>query len=165
MTFKQISLAALIATLPSLASAHMIVAEGYARSSNPQAGAAFMVITNHSPIDDRVVAVTSDAAQRVELHTHIEDTNGVMRMVEVEDGFPIAASDSIELTRGGAHVMFMGIDGPWEDGQEITFTLEFEHADPVTVTFPVDNQRGHGGQGGHGGHGEHSSHGGHNHDS
>ena len=111
--FRKFALAALIAAAPSLASAHMIVAEGYARSSNPQAGAAFMVITNHSPIDDRVVSVTSDAAARVELHTHIQDADGVMRMVEVEDGFPIAAHDSIELLRGGAHVMFMGLtDGP-----------------------------------------------------
>lgn len=156
MTFKHFSLAALIALAPSLAAAHMIVAEGYARSSNPQAGAAFMVITNHSPIDDRVIAVRTEDAVRAELHTHIEDTNGVMRMVEVEDGFPIAASDSIELMRGGAHVMFMGIEGPWENGDEVTFTLEFEHADPVTVTFPVDNDRvpaGHGGGHGHGTHG------------
>ena len=161
MTFKQLSLAALLAALPTLASAHMIVSQGYARSSNPQTGAAFMTITNHSPIDDRVVSASSDAAERVELHTHIEDSNGVMRMIEVEDGFPIAASDTIHLSRGGAHVMFMGIDGPWEDGDEVTFTLEFENADPVTVTVPVYNNRG----ATHDGHGDHGGHGGHNHDS
>lgn len=162
MTIKKIALAALIAAAPSVAAAHMIVAEGYARSSNPQTGAAFMVITNHSPIDDRVVSVTSDAAERVELHTHIENDQGVVRMVEVEEGFPIAASDSIEFERGGAHVMFLGLNEAWDDGDEVTFTLEFEHADAVTVTFAVDNQRD---QGGHGDHGDHSDHSDHNHDS
>lgn len=160
MTFKNLALAAIVAAMPSFAAAHMIVDQGYARSSNPQAGAAFMSIENHSDIDDRVVAVSSDASVRVELHTHIEDTNGVMRMIEVEDGFPIAAGETIMLERGGAHVMFMGLNEAWENGDEITFTLEFEHADPVTVTFPVDNDRmpSHGAHGGHG-HGQGHSHG------
>ncbi|MEM6609325.1 MAG: copper chaperone PCu(A)C [Pseudomonadota bacterium] len=164
MTLKHLTIAAALATLPSLASAHMIVENGYARSSNPQAGAAFMTIENHSSTDDRVVSVSSDSAARVELHTHIEDTGGVMRMVEVEDGFPIAAGETMELVRGGAHVMFMGLNAPWENGDEVTFTIEFEYADPVTVTFAVDNDRVQG-HGGHGGHGDHSSHGNHGTDS
>ncbi len=161
MSLKKLALAAIIAATPSLATAQMMVEQGYARSSNPQAGAAFMSITNHSDMDDRVVSVASDAAQRIELHTHIEDTNGVMRMVEVEDGFPIAAGETIMLMRGGAHVMFMGLTEAWENGDEVTFTLEFEHADPVTVTFAVDNDR----VDGHGGHGSHGTHGGHGTDS
>ncbi|MEM9318993.1 MAG: copper chaperone PCu(A)C [Pseudomonadota bacterium] len=162
MDLKSFTLAAAMVAIPSFAAAQMAVENGYARSSNPQAGAAFMTIMNMSDADDRVVAVTSDAAQRVELHTHIEDTNGVMRMVEVEDGFPIEAGGMLELARGGAHVMFMGLNGAWENGTEVTFTIEFDHADPMTVTFTVDNDRvdGHGGHGGHGSHGAgHGSHG------
>lgn len=164
--FRKLTLAALIAALPSLASAHMIVSDGFARSSNPQSGAAFMLIVNHSPIDDRVVSASSDAAARVELHTH-EDTDGVMRMVHVEDGFPIAASDSMVMERGGAHVMFMGLTEPWAEGDEVTFTLTFEHADPVTVSFIVDNDRrrapGAFDEPAADDHADHSDHSGHNH--
>lgn len=161
MLLKRLALGAALAALPGLAAAHMIVEDGYARSSNPQTGAAFMQITNHSDVDDRVVSVSSDASQRVELHTHIEDANGVMRMVEVEDGFAIAAGETITLMRGGAHIMFMGLAETWENGEEVTFTIEFEVADPVTVTFIVDNDRmpSAGGHGGHGGHGAHEGHG------
>src|SRR6056297_1618620 len=79
--------------LPALAGdiSHITIDDAYARASNTMAGAAFMSITNTSDTDDRLVAVASDVAERVELHTHLEDANGVMRMIEVEDGFAIPA--------------------------------------------------------------------------
>jgi hypothetical protein len=87
-----------------------------------------------------VVGAASDAAERVELHTHIEE-DGVMRMVHVEEGFPIAAGETVALQRGGRHVMLMGLRGPLEQGGEIEITLTFETAEPLTVTVPVDNER------------------------
>src|SRR5210317_1174774 len=87
-------LAATAATLafaiPSLAD--IMVHHGYARSSGMMAksGAAFMVIENTGEAD-HLVSVTSDAAKRVELHTHIENEEGVMQMVHVEEGFEIPA--------------------------------------------------------------------------
>lgn len=130
-------------TLPTMAAAQMTVEDAYARASGPtaQSGAAFMVITNGTDMDDRVIGATSDAAARVELHTHIADENGVMRMREVEDGFPIAASETHHLARGGDHIMFMGLTEPWIHGNEITVTLTFEHADPLELIIPVDLER------------------------
>ena len=139
--FNRLTLAALAALVPSFAAAEMIIENGYARSSNPRAGAAFMIIENRSDLDDRVIAVRSDAAARVELHTHIQDAEGVMRMVEVEDGFPIAAGEALALERGGAHVMLMGLVEPLGEGDEVTITLEFEHAEAVEITVPVQNDR------------------------
>lgn len=121
----------------------MRVEDAYARASSPTAksGAAFMVLTNLSDADDRLIGVTSDAAQRVEIHTHLEDANGIMRMVEVEDGIAIAAGASHMLARGGDHIMFMGLTQPFEDGMAVTVTLEFEVAGDVTVEIPVDLNR------------------------
>ncbi len=135
--------AALSLILPGLASAQMVIEDAYARSSGPaaRAGAAFMTIANHSDMDDRVVSVASDAAVRVELHTHIADENGVMRMREVEAGFPIAAGASHMLQRGGDHIMFMGLAEAWEQGDELTVTISFEHAEPLVLTIPVDQER------------------------
>ncbi len=131
-------------SLPAFAGeAMMRVEDAYARASSPTAksGAAFMVLTNLSDADDRLIGVTSDAAQRVEIHTHLEDANGIMRMVEVEDGIAIAAGASHMLARGGDHIMFMGLTQPFEDGMAVTVTLEFEVAGDVTVEIPVDLNR------------------------
>ncbi|MBF9034057.1 copper chaperone PCu(A)C [Rhodobacterales bacterium HKCCE2091] len=142
MTLKLTAAAALFALVPAIASAEMIVGDPYARSAGAmaQSGAAFMTIENRSDTDDRVTGVTSDAAVQVELHTHLEQ-DGVMRMVHVEEGFPIAAGETLVLERGGHHVMFLGLTEPFEQGGEVEITLSFEHADPVTVTIPVDNDR------------------------
>ncbi len=134
--------------LPALAGdiSHITIDDAYARASNTMAGAAFMSITNTSDTDDRLVAVASDVAERVELHTHLEDANGVMRMIEVEDGFAIPAGGTHMLARGGDHVMFMGLKAPFEQGRSIDVTFIFEIAGEMTLDIPVDLERmdGHG---------------------
>ena len=119
------------------------VTDPYARSSSPQAksGAVFMIILNESAADDRLVAATAPVAERVELHTHIEDGNGVMRMIEVEDGFAVPAGGEHMLKRGGDHVMLMGLTESLEDGESFPLTLVFEQAGEVTIDVPVDLTR------------------------
>ncbi|WP_372604254.1 copper chaperone PCu(A)C [Actibacterium sp.] len=119
------------------------VEDAYARASTMGAvsGAAFMEIHNAAEVEDRLVAVRSDVAQRVELHTHISDANGVMQMVEVEEGFAIPAGGVHALARGGDHVMFMGLNRPLVQGEMIELTLTFEQAGEVVVQVPVDLNR------------------------
>ena len=143
--------AAVAATLPLAALAEGIMIEGaYARSSGPQAasGAAFMVLVNQTGTDDRLVSVASPAAERIELHTHIEDADGVMRMREVEAGFAVPAGGSHALERGADHVMFLGLTAPFEDGAMVPLSLTFERAGTIEIEVPVDltrMPRGHGG--------------------
>jgi copper(I)-binding protein len=110
-------------------------------------GAAFMVIDNRGATDDRLVDVRSDAAERVELHTHEQDANGVMRMIHVEEGFDVPANGEARLERGGKHVMFLGLTRPLSQGDVVTVTLVFESAGEIVVEVPVDNDRpmNHGG--------------------
>lgn len=134
----------------------IVVEDAYARASTPTAksGAAFMVLMNTSDQDDRLVAAKSDVAARVELHTHREIADGVMKMMEVEEGFAIPAGGSHMLARGGDHVMFMGLNEPFADGDTVAVTLVFEHAGEVAVEIPVDLNRKPTHGGGHGaGHG------------
>jgi copper(I)-binding protein len=133
------AIAAVSFALPAFAD--IVVDDQYARSSNAMAGAAFMVIKNTGDAPDHLLSATSDAAQRVELHTHIEDENGVMRMTHVEEGFMLPAGGEIVLQRGGKHVMFMGLNAPFEQGELVTVTLVFETAGEVTVEIPVDLER------------------------
>ena len=145
MSLKSTLIAASVAfafALPVLADG-IEIHDSYARSTGAmaQAGAAFMVIHNSGDTDDRLIAASSDAAVRVELHTHIEDDNGVMQMREVEAGFRVPAGGDHALQRGGDHVMFMGLTGPFVEGEMITVTLTFEQSGEVTVQIPVDLER------------------------
>lgn len=145
MSFKSTlfaGVAALSFALPAFADGIMIH-DPYARASAmmSQSGAAFMEIMNQTDTDDRLIDARSDVAQRVELHTHQEDANGVMRMIHVEEGFAIPAGGSHALARGGDHVMFLGLNQPFEHGYEIEVTLVFEQAGEMTVTIPIDLER------------------------
>jgi copper(I)-binding protein len=124
-------------------SGKIMIMDPYMRSSMMAAetGAAFMILENRSDADDRLISASSDIAERVELHTHIEDANGVMQMREVEDGFVIPAGGKHALERGGDHVMFLGLKQPLADGDTVSLTLTFETAGDVVVEVPVDLTR------------------------
>ena len=112
-----------------------------------KSGAVFMMIENTGAADDRLVAASAPVAERVELHTHLEDGNGVMRMVEVKDGFGVPAGGDHALKRGGDHVMLMGLTEALEDGKSFPLTLVFEQAGEITIDVPIDQTRApdHGG--------------------
>lgn len=143
MAFRTLSALALTLTLATPALAEIAISDAYARASSPAAksGAAFLVLENAGDGDDRLLSASTDAAARVELHTHRETGDGIMQMIEIEDGIPLPAGASHSLERGGDHVMLMGLTRPLEQGDEITVTLVFEQAGEVEVTVPVDNER------------------------
>lgn len=150
------AVAALLCTLilPGLAQAQDAIAivDPYARASTGMStsGAVFMVIENHSDADDRLISAASDAAERVELHTHKSDGNGVMQMIEVPEGFVIPAGGSHALQRGADHVMFLGLNRPLRQGDTVEVTLAFERAGEVVVQVPVDIERKQAPRGTHG---------------
>lgn len=158
MSLKTLSLAAVAAisfALPAFADSVIAIKDPYARAATKasKSGAAFMVIHNEGSEDDRLIAVTSDVAQRSELHTHKEDANGVMRMREVKEGFAVPAGGSHALGRGGDHVMFLGLTRGLSHGDVVEITLTFEKAGDITFEMPVDLER----KATHG-HGDHAHH-------
>lgn len=149
MSFKSTLLAACAAAtlgLPATLTAAFAgegieVHDAYARSSNPKAGAAFMMIHNHGETDDRLIGAASDVAKLVQLHTHVEDENGVMKMMHVKEGFDLPAGGMVALKRGGHHVMFMGLNAPFEQGETVPVTLTFEKAGDVSLDVVIDLER------------------------
>ncbi len=143
MSLKTLLAAAAALSFAAPAFAEIEIKDAYARAAMPtaKAGAAFMHIVNTGTEDDRLVAAASDIAKKTELHTHIAKGDGIMQMVEVEDGFPVPAGGMHMLSRGGDHVMFMGLTGPMNDGESVTVTLTFEKAGDLTVEIPVDLKR------------------------
>ncbi|MEM5467609.1 copper chaperone PCu(A)C [Celeribacter marinus] len=123
--------------------ADITIDDAYARSSgmSAKAGAAFFVIHNSGTEDDQLINATSDVSKLVELHTHKDMGDGVMKMMHVPEGFTIPAGGEHALARGGDHVMFMGINEGFAQGDVLTVTLTFEKAGDITVDIPVDLER------------------------
>jgi len=128
------------ATLPAVAHDGVHVDDAYARISTAT-GAVFLTIANHAGAEDRLVAVSSPAAAKAALHTHIEDAGGVMLMREVPGGLAIPGHGQHVLQRGGDHVMLMGLLQPLTTGDTLILVLRFQNAGLVTVSVPVDNDR------------------------
>ncbi len=142
---KTLGVAAAIIALATAAIAHegIHIEEPYARVSSETAksGAIFLHIVNHGTTDERLVSVASDVAERAELHTHIEDANGVMQMREIEGGIIIPGSGDHVLGRSGDHIMLLGLTRPLRQGDVVKVTLTFEKEGEMTIDVPVDNER------------------------
>jgi copper(I)-binding protein len=136
---RMAAIGAIVAATPALAD--VTVTDAYARASRPNAptGAAFMQII--SDADDQLIAVTSDVAKRVELHTHVEKDDGVMQMRQIEAGIELTAGAAHHLRRGGDHVMLMGLTRDFVTGETFTVTLTFKNAGDVVIVVPIDNDR------------------------
>ena len=131
-----------VTTLPAFAG-DIVIHDAYARSSTPfaQSGAVFMEIMNKGETDDRLISAETEVSKKAELHTHIQNDDGVMKMRRVEEGFAIPAGGMHMLQRGGDHVMMMGLLQSLEHGQTITLRLVFEEAGELSVEVPVDLER------------------------
>jgi len=127
----------------SQASAHevksngLMIKDSWARASAgpAKAGAAYLTIANMGQETDRLIEVKSDLAKRTEVHNHLME-DGVMKMrhikaVEVSPGTPTI------LQPGGLHIMFMGLNRPFVEGETLPMTLVFEKAGEVDIEFIV----------------------------
>ena len=121
----------------------IMIDDAYARSNGKmaKAGAAFMMIYNHSDTDDRLISVSSEAAKMVQLHTHLKSDDGVMKMRHVPDGFLVPAHGMHMLSRGKDHLMFVGLTARWQHGQSIPLTLVFENAGIINIEVEIDLER------------------------
>jgi periplasmic copper chaperone A len=104
-------------------------------------GGGYLKIINHGTADDRLVAVKSDRSDNVQLH-EMSVVNNVMKMRELPDGIAIPAGKTVELKKGGLHVMFMDVTQPFKEGEMVKATLVFEKAGPVDVEFKVGDASG-----------------------
>lgn len=131
---------------------HLVIFE---TAATAKAGGGYLVITNTGENEDALIDVKADFP-RVMIHQTTQ-TNGIARMSHVGH-LDIPAGETVDLVPGGYHIMFMGLDAPFEVGQSIPATLVFENAGEVEVTFKV-KKRTAGDPGGHEDHSDHSGHG------
>lgn len=137
MKRRPLLLAALALPLPALAqpAAPISIEASWTRAAGQGAqGAGYLTIRN-SGADDRLLAATSPAATRLELHNVLRDGE-VMRMREV-DAIPVPARGAVTLRPGGLHLMMIGLTRPLAAGESVPITLRFERAGEVQATLAV----------------------------
>lgn len=99
-------------------------------------GAGFVTIANTGKAADKLVAVSSPIAGRVEIHESMV-MNGQGMMHPRPGGMPVPAGGSAELKPGSWHLMFMGLKRPLKAGESFPVTLTFQRAGKVAVDFKV----------------------------
>ena len=114
------------------------IAQPWARATPKGAtiGAGYMKITNTGTEPDRLVGGSVSFAQRFEVHSMTME-QGVMKMREIKDGLEIKPGETVELKPGGYHVMFVDLQEPLKQGENVTVTLKFAKAGTVEVKYPV----------------------------
>lgn len=141
---KILAFAALLG-LPAMAAAHeyrlgaIHIDHPVIRVASPasKTGAGFMTISNRGPVADRLLAVTTTASNRADLHGTISEA-GVMKMRAQADGLSIPPGGRVTLAPGGLHVMFIGLKAPVPAGRLIKARLQFERAGAVDVMFKAE---------------------------
>lgn len=128
---------AVVASSTALAG-DITVDQAWARASAgpAKAGAAFLTIHNRGADDDRVIGAKADVSRKAELHTHIMEGD-LMKMREVEGGIEVPAGKTVAFQPGGLHVMFMGLNAPFKEGEHFPLTLVFERAGEVKTDVQI----------------------------
>jgi periplasmic copper chaperone A len=126
------TLVLLVALTASPAMAQVNIENAWARATPPGAkvAAGYMMIRSAG---DRLIAVNSSAAERVEMHVTERDGD-VARMKQVK---AYDVQGAFELKPGGAHLMFVNIKAPFKEGETIPVVLRFEKAGAVKAQFHV----------------------------
>jgi hypothetical protein len=114
------------------------ISDPWARSTPGRAtnGATYISkIQNHGKKMDRLIATTSSAAKRLQIHNTITE-NGIAKMRHVK-AMDIHVRHTASLKPGGYHIMMMGLQKPLKAGDTFPLTLEFEKAGKVEIIVEV----------------------------
>lgn len=95
---------------------------------------AFMHLTSKDGA--RVIGASSAVAGVVEIHEMKVESN-VMQMRPIS-ALELPPGRTVELKRGGHHMMLMDLKRPLVDGDKITVELRIETRDKKLVTQPVE---------------------------
>lgn len=133
-----LTVAAAIAVVVTAHAGDVMVSGAFARASATpaaKAGAVYFTIRNQGGADDKLIGLSTDAAEMAMLHENVEE-NGVVSMRHLE-ALPIAPKATVTLSPQKMHVMLMGLKAPLKKGEHISLTLTFAKAGEVKVDVPV----------------------------
>ncbi|QPC83093.1 copper chaperone PCu(A)C [Phototrophicus methaneseepsis] len=100
--------------------------------------AAYMVIRNTGDGADRLLSISADFSESLEVH-ETQTVDDVARMVLQEDGIEIPRNATVEFRQGELHVMIMQLSENLTEGQEVELLLTFENAGEIAVPATVSS--------------------------
>jgi copper(I)-binding protein len=105
--------------------AGLSVVDAWSRAMPPvsRVGAAYLTINNDSAKPTELVGISSEMAERVEIHTHEMD-GGMMRMRQLES-LSVEAGGSVIFKPHGMHLMLFELKGALESGKKFELVLTF----------------------------------------
>jgi periplasmic copper chaperone A len=108
---------------------------GSMRMGDGATAAAYVTIHNRSGASEELRSVTTDVADRVEVH----ETRWMsgMAMMEPVERLIVAPRASVEMKPGGIHLMLLGLRRALEPGDRVALQLVFRHAGSLTVSAEV----------------------------
>jgi len=125
-----------IVSLLAMASAQGLALDNrIVRAAPAGADAAAYVAIANPGAEDRLLGVSCDCAERVEIHRMTPGPDG--------DGTTMQSAPALAVPTGGIeirpgsrlHLMLMGLRAPLVAGQSVTMTLRFERAGAVSANF------------------------------
>ena len=105
-------------------------------------GAVYMTLMNKGNAPDRLVSVSTPAARKAELHSHIME-GGMMKM-RPAGAIVLTPGEPSVLQPGGLHIMLMGLTEPLVEGNSFPLTLNFERAGSVELQIMIFEPEGTG---------------------
>ena len=132
-----VGLSALAPAARSADGAPLRVVGAWARATPGGAtvGAAYAEIHTPASAGDKLLRVTTPAAGRAEIHTHVNE-DGVMKMRRLE-ALELEPGTVVKLEPGGKHLMLFDLKAPLSDGATVPLTLTFERAGSIEVTAKI----------------------------
>jgi copper(I)-binding protein len=121
---------------PAALAQSVTVQDAWARATVPgqRATGAFMRLRAAS--GTRLQSASTPAAAVAELHEMRMEGN-IMRMQALKDGLDLPAGQTVELKRGGYHLMLLDLKAPLRSGSTVALTLVFVDAKGVQSTSEI----------------------------
>ena len=129
---------ALLGSCPAMAAPppQVAVSDAWMRATPPGASTGVLYLTLTSAGGDKLVAVSTPAAQSASVHD-MRMVGTVMQMRPVEGGLALPPGKKVSLSPHGLHVMLEGLKSPLKQGSTVPVHLTFEKAPPVDIAAPV----------------------------
>jgi periplasmic copper chaperone A len=119
---------------------NLVVTQAWSRATPGGAKVAggYLTIENRGNAPDRLLSGSTQLAKRLEIHALVVN-DGVMTMRPVVDGLAIAPGGRLKFAPGGYHLMFVDLNSPLRQGEQIPVMLNFEHAGAIKAIFEVQS--------------------------
>lgn len=137
MKLKALLLTSLVLSPFAQAATDVSAQHAYARATPPNAptSAVFVEFENKGDTERVIVAASTSAAGKVELHDVIKEGD-VMKMRQVEQ-ITLPAQSTTVLKPGSLHIMLFQLAEPLVEGNEIDVEVTFANGDTQSFKAPI----------------------------